>query len=150
HLDVVCGWRRQRKDSFLSRRLPSLVANRLISWATGVRLHDYGCSLQAFRAEIVRAMRLYGEMHRFIPALANYQGVSIAEMEVNHRSRKHGRSHYGISRTIRVALDLLTVKFLTGFVTRPLQIFGALGLATLLPGVAMLGYLVLAKIAMSQ
>jgi|KBSMisStaDraftv2_1062788.scaffolds.fasta_scaffold236961_1 glycosyltransferase involved in cell wall biosynthesis len=150
HLDVVCGWRRQRKDAFLSRRLPSLIANRLISWATGVRLHDYGCSLQVFRAEIVQSMRLYGELHRFIPALASYQGVTIAEMEVNHRPRRYGQSHYGISRTIRVVLDLLTVKFLTGFVTRPLQIFGALGLATFLPGIAMMGYLAMTKIVASQ
>jgi glycosyltransferase involved in cell wall biosynthesis len=150
HLDVVCGWRRQRKDAFVSRRLPSLLANRLISWATGVRLHDYGCSLQVFRAEIVRSMRLYGEMHRFIPALANHQGIAIAEMEVNHRTRKHGRSHYGISRTVRVVLDLLTVKFLVGFVTCPLQIFGALGLATFLPGAVIMAYLTVAKTVMSQ
>ncbi len=149
-LDVVCGWRRKRKDTFLSRRLPSVLANRLISWATGVRLHDYGCSLQVFRAEVVRSLKLYGEMHRFIPALADQQGAAIAELQVNHRPRKHGRSHYGISRTVRVVLDLLTVKFLGGFATDPLQIFGSLGLVTLLPGMAILGYLAFEKLVMSQ
>jgi glycosyltransferase involved in cell wall biosynthesis len=148
-LDLVCGWRRQRKDTFLSRRLPSLMANRLISWTTGVRLHDYGCSLQVARTEIMRSMKLYGEMHRFIPALANHQGAAIGEVEVNHRARKHGRSHYGISRTIRVVLDLLTVKFL-GAVTRPLQIFGPIGLAAFVPGIGIMAYLAAVKILQSQ
>ena len=122
--DIVCGWRKDRKDAFVSRTVPSMLANRLISWATGVRLHDYGCSLKAFRAEVVKPLRLYGEMHRFIPAIASEQGVAIAEVVVNHRSRRHGTSNYGISRTIRVVLDLLTVKFLLSYSTRPLQIFG--------------------------
>ena len=106
--DIVCGWRKDRKDTFLSRQLPSMVANRLISVVTGVRLHDYGCSLKVFRAEVVKPMRLYGEMHRFLPAIASEQGVSIAETVVNHRAREHGQSKYGIGRTIRVMLDLLT------------------------------------------
>jgi hypothetical protein len=104
-----------------------MVANRLISWATGVRLNDYGCSLKVFRAEVVKPLRLYGEMHRFLPALASEMGVQIAEQPVNHRPRIHGRSKYGLSRTVRVILDLLTVKFLLSYSTRPLQIFGLLG-----------------------
>ena len=111
-----------------------MIANRLISWATGVRLHDYGCSLKAFRAEVVKPLRLYGEMHRFIPAIASEQGVAIDEVVVNHRSRRHGASNYGISRTIRVVLDLLTVKFLLSYSTRPLQIFGLIGFAMALAG----------------
>jgi glycosyltransferase involved in cell wall biosynthesis len=133
--DIVCGWRKNRKDSFVSRTVPSMLANRLISWATGVRLHDYGCSLKAFRAEVVKPLRLYGEMHRFIPAIASEQGVAITEVVVNHRSRRHGTSNYGISRTIRVVLDLLTVKFLLSYSTRPLQIFGLIGFTMALLGV---------------
>jgi hypothetical protein len=105
-----------------------MIANRLISWATGVRLNDYGCSLKVFRAEVVKPLRLYGEMHRFLPALASEMGVRIAEQPVNHRARVHGRSKYGISRTVRVILDLLTVKFLLSYSTRPLQMFGLLGI----------------------
>ncbi|MFB3853710.1 MAG: glycosyltransferase family 2 protein [Vicinamibacterales bacterium] len=127
--DIVCGWRKSRKDPFLNRRLPSIVANWLISWSTGVRLHDYGCSLKVFRAEVVKPLKLYGEMHRFLPAIASEMGVRITEMVVNHRPRVHGRSNYGISRTVRVMLDLMTVKFLLSYSTRPLQIFGLLGLA---------------------
>ena len=133
--DIVCGWRRKRQDAFVSRTVPSMIANRLISWATGVRLHDYGCSLKAFRAEVVKPLRLYGEMHRFIPAIASEQGVAITEVAVNHRSRRHGSSNYGISRTVLVILDLLTVKFLLSYSTRPLQIFGLIGLAMALLGV---------------
>jgi glycosyltransferase involved in cell wall biosynthesis len=125
--DIVCGWRKDRKDPFLSRRLPSILANRLISVATGVHLHDYGCSLKVFRAEVVKPLKLYGEMHRFLPAIASEQGVTIAEMVVNHRERQHGRSNYGIGRTVRVILDLLTVKFLLNYSTRPLQFFGLMG-----------------------
>jgi glycosyltransferase involved in cell wall biosynthesis len=133
-LDIVCGWRKDRKDAFWSRLLPSMVANRIISWATGVRLHDYGCSLKVFRAEVVKPLKLYGEMHRFIPAIASEQGVAMGETVVNHRPRKHGSSKYGISRTIRVILDLLTVKFLLSYSTRPVQIFGLVGLVMLIPG----------------
>jgi glycosyltransferase involved in cell wall biosynthesis len=139
--DIVCGWRKERKDAFLNRRLPSMIANRLISWATGVRLHDYGCSLKVFRAEVVKPLRLYGEMHRFLPALASEMGVRIAEQPVHHRPRIHGRSKYGISRTVRVLLDLMTVKFLMSYATRPLQVFGLMGLTLGAIGTALLGYL---------
>jgi len=132
--DIVCGWRKERKDAFLSRRLPSMIANWVISVATGVHLHDYGCSLKAFRAEVVKPLKLYGEMHRFLPAIASEQGVSIVERVVNHRARQHGTSKYGISRTIRVILDLITVKFLLSYAKRPLQIFGPIGL-----GIGLLG-----------
>jgi len=108
--------------------VPSMLANRLISAATGVRLHDYGCSLKAFRAEVVKPLRLYGEMHRFIPAIASEIGVRITEQEVNHRARLHGTSKYGLSRTVRVVLDLVTVKYLLDYSKRPLQIFGLVGL----------------------
>ena len=139
--DIVCGWREKRRDAFITRRIPSMIANRLISWATGVRLHDYGCSLKVFRAEVVKPLKLYGEMHRFLPAIASEMGVSISETVVNHRPRRHGRSNYGISRTIRVVLDLLTVKFLLSYSTKPLQIFGLVGGAMTLAGVVVCGYL---------
>jgi glycosyltransferase involved in cell wall biosynthesis len=139
--DIVCGWRKDRKDAFISRRLPSMMANRLISWVTGVPLHDYGCSLKAFRSEVVKPLRLYGEMHRFIPAIASEQGVRIAETVVNHRARRHGQSKYGISRTIRVILDLLTVKFLLSYSTRPIQIFGLVGLSSALAGAVILAWI---------
>ena len=126
--DIVCGWRKDRKDTFINRRLPSIPANRLISWSTGVKLHDYGCSLKVFRAEVVKPLRLYGEMHRFLPALASEMGVRIEEHVVNHRARIHGTTKYGISRTIRVMLDLMTVKFLLSYSTRPLHVFGVAGL----------------------
>lgn len=144
-VDIVCGWRRKRKDPFLNRRLPSMIANRIISWATGVRLNDYGCSLKVFRAEVVKPLRLYGEMHRFLPALASEMGVTIVEQEVNHRPRVHGKSKYGISRTIRVILDLLTVKFLLSYATRPLQMFGLVGGAMGALGTALLVYLGIVK-----
>jgi len=139
--DVVCGWRKHRKDPFINRRLPSIMANRLISWATGVRLHDYGCSLKVFRADVVSSMRLYGEMHRFLPAIASEFGVRIEEQVVNHRARKHGRSKYGIGRTVRVLLDLVTVKFLLSYSTRPLQMFGLIGLLVGGLGGVILAYL---------
>src|SRR4051812_42336003 len=126
-LDIVCGWRKDRKDPFINRRLPSMIANAIISRATGVKLHDYGCSLKVFRAEVVKHMKLYGEMHRFLPAIAAEFGVEIGEQVVNHRARVHGKSHYGITRTFRVVLDLMTVKFLSSYKTRPLQMFGAVG-----------------------
>ena len=138
--DIVCGWRKARKDPFLSRRLVSVVANELISRVTGVRLRDYGCSLKIFRAEVVKSLRLYGEMHRFIPAIASEQGVRIAEVVVNHRSRRHGRSKYGISRLPRVILDLVTVKFLLSYSTRPLQIFGLVGAVMGTTGAAITGW----------
>jgi glycosyltransferase involved in cell wall biosynthesis len=122
--DLVNGWRVHRKDAALTRRLPSMLANRLISYATNVKLHDYGCTLKAFRGSLARSLRLYGEMHRFIPALAGDLGAAITEMPVNHRPRVRGQSKYGVSRTIRVLLDLLTVKFLMCYLTRPIHIFG--------------------------
>jgi glycosyltransferase involved in cell wall biosynthesis len=139
--DIVCGWRQHRQDAWLSRRLPSTIANGLISLVTGVHLHDYGCSLKVFRAEIVKGLRLYGEMHRFLPAIASEQTSSIVEMPVNHRARKYGRSKYGIGRTGRVVLDLLTVKFLLSYSTRPLQFFGLIGGAIGLLGAAISAWL---------
>ena len=139
-LDMVCGWRKSRKDP-ASKRVPSWLANRLISWSTGVRLHDYGCSLKAMRAEVVKGMRLYGEMHRFIPAVASWMGVRLEEIEVNHRPRTRGKSKYGIGRTLRVLLDLFTVKFLLSYGTRPAHLFGLMGLAFGGGGFAILAYL---------
>jgi glycosyltransferase involved in cell wall biosynthesis len=139
--DIVAGWRKDRKDPFISRRLPSIIANAIISFATGVKLHDYGCSLKVFRSEIVKPMRLYGEMHRFLPAIASEQGVEIVEHVVDHRPRIHGRSKYGISRTIRVILDLLTVKFLSSYSTRPLQMFGSIGVSMGMVGTLIVLYL---------
>ena len=148
--DIVAGWRKDRKDPFLSRRLPSMIANAIISSATGVRLHDYGCSLKVFRAEVVKPMRLYGEMHRFLPAIAAEQGVDIVEHVVNHRARVHGASKYGLSRTLRVVLDLMTVKFMGSYSTRPLQMFGPLGLAMGAIGLAICAYLVYVKFGLQQ
>ena len=128
--DVVTGWRYDRQDPFLSRRLPSQLANRLISWVTGVKLHDYGCTLKAFRREVIQNINLYGEMHRFIPAIASGMGISFAEVKVNHRARRFGTSKYGISRTIRVVLDLITVKFMLSYATRPLHVFGTVGVVS--------------------
>jgi glycosyltransferase involved in cell wall biosynthesis len=125
--DLVCGWRSPRRDPFLTRTLPSRAANGLISWLTGVRLHDYGCTLKALKRDIAKEMRLYGEMHRFIPAIAFERGAKIAEMKVHHRPRRWGESKYGIARTFRVMLDLLTVKFLLDYATRPLHVFGLVG-----------------------
>lgn len=139
--DIVSGWRVDRQDKFLTRKLPSQIANRLISQATGLQLHDYGCSLKAYRAEVLANTKLYGEMHRFIPALASQIGVKVAEVPVNHYARKYGRSKYGLGRTIRVVLDLLTVKFLLDYATRPMQIFGLLGLITFFSGTLLGAYL---------
>jgi glycosyltransferase involved in cell wall biosynthesis len=139
--DIVSGWRQRRKDKFLTRRLPSAVANRLISLITRVKLHDYGCTLKAFRRDVVKNIRLYGEMHRFIPAIASHMGVSISEVKVNHRPRVHGKSKYSVFRFIKVLLDLLTVKFLLSYSTRPLQIFGLFGLVSGLAGLILGLYL---------
>ncbi len=148
-LDMVCGWRRSRRDP-LSKRIPSFFANRLISWATGVRLHDYGCSLKVMRGDVARGLRLYGEMHRFIPAVASWTGVSIAEVPVNHRPRTRGHSKYGLGRTTRVLLDLFTVKFLASYGTRPAHLFGLLGLAFGGIGAAVLGYLAVLKVFLDE
>lgn len=127
-VDIVNGWRRDRKDKLLTRRIPSMIANKVISLVTGTRLHDYGCTLRAMRTSVAKELRLYGEMHRFIPALAADVGARGVEVPVNHRPRTTGRSKYGLSRTLRVILDLLTVKFLSGFSTRPIQLFGLMGI----------------------
>jgi glycosyltransferase involved in cell wall biosynthesis len=126
--DLVSGWRKKRKDPFFTRRLPSKAANWLISNVTGVKLHDYGCSLKAYRRDVIKNLKLYGEMHRFIPAVASWYGVRIAEVETVHYPRLRGRSKYGISRTIKVVLDLITVKFLQSFSTKPIQFFGPVGI----------------------
>ena len=148
--DIVAGWRKDRKDAFINRRLPSMIANWIISSATGVKLHDYGCSLKVFRSEVVKPMKLYGEMHRFLPAIAAEQGVEIVEHVVNHRARRHGKSKYGISRTLRVVLDLLTVKFLGSYSTRPLQMFGTLGFSMGAVGALICLYLVYVKFGLQQ
>jgi len=147
--DMVCGWRRARHDA-ASRKVPSWFANRLISWATGVRLHDYGCSLKAMRLEVVRGMRLYGEMHRFIPAVASWMGVSVSEVPVNHRPRTRGHSKYGLGRTLRVLLDLFTVKFLLEFGTRPSHLFGKWGITSGGLGLAILSYLAYVKFYLGE
>jgi glycosyltransferase involved in cell wall biosynthesis len=143
--DLVCGWRHARRDPFLSRRLPSMVANWMISAITQVKLHDYGCTLKAMRKEIAKNLRLYGEMHRFIPAIAYERGATIAELKVNHRPRLRGRSKYGITRTVRVLLDLLTVKFLMSYSTRPSHIFGIVGITSAGVGFLIGIYLTLQK-----
>jgi glycosyltransferase involved in cell wall biosynthesis len=148
--DIVAGWRKDRKDRFVTRRIPSMLANKLISWATGVALHDYGCSLKVFRAEVVKPLRLYGEMHRFLPAIASQIGVTIEEVVVNHRAREAGASKYGLSRTIRVVLDLVTVKFLLSYSTRPLQIFGLLGLGGAALGGLITAYLGYVRLILQQ
>ncbi len=144
--DLVCGWRHQRKDHFIGRRFPSIVANKVISITTDVKLHDYGCTLKAFRREVVRHVALYGEMHRFIPAIDSWMGVRISEVKVNHRPRTRGVSKYGISRTFRVILDLITVKYLLSYSSRPLQFFGFFGLLSCGFGSLMLLYLTVQRL----
>jgi len=128
--DVVNGWRKKRKDPFIIRRFPSIIANWLISRVTGVKLRDYGSGLKAYKAEVVKNINIYGELHRFIPAVASWYGVKIIEIETTHHPRRHGKSKYGISRTLMVILDLITVKFLQGYSTKPMQAFGPIGLFT--------------------
>ncbi len=140
--DVVSGWRKKRHDKALTRRLPSRVANWLISRITAVRLHDYGCTLKAYRREVLAETRLYGEMHRFIPALASWSGAKVTECVVNHRPRTAGKAKYGLGRTVKVVLDLITVKFLGSFSTKPIYVFGGLGLFTALMSV-LFGWLVI-------
>ncbi len=142
-LDVVSGWRKDRKDPFFTRRLPSQLANALISRFTGVRLHDYGCTLKVYRREVIETLSLYGEMHRFLPALASWVGGAIGEVVVRHHPRRFGKSKYGLSRTTRVILDLLTVNFLLRYSTRPIQIFGRWGLLSLAIGLALLAVMVI-------
>ena len=139
--DLVSGWRKKRKDPFFSRRLPSMMANWLISKVTGVKLHDYGCSLKAYRRDVIKNLKLYGEMHRFIPAVASWYGVRVAEVETVHHPRMRGKSKYGISRTVKVVLDLITVKFLQSFSTKPIQFFGPFGILSGFLGFLTLLYL---------
>jgi glycosyltransferase involved in cell wall biosynthesis len=148
--DVVSGWRVNRQDAYLFRRLPSSIANWIISHVTGVRLHDYGCSLKAYRREVVKNLRLYGEMHRFIPALASWMGIQVAEIHVNHHPRMFGKSKYGLGRTVKVMLDLVTVKFLLDYATRPIQIFGFLGLLSFIIGSGLGIYLAVLRIFFNQ
>jgi glycosyltransferase involved in cell wall biosynthesis len=144
--DMVAGWRKSRKDAFINRKLPSMIANRIISLATKVKLHDYGCTLKAMTGEVAKELRLYGEMHRFIPAVASWVGVRILEMPVNHRARQFGTSKYGIGRTLRVVLDLMTVRFMQTYLVRPMQVFGLAGLGCLGLGFSTCAWLVLDKL----
>jgi len=148
--DVVSGWRANRHDPFLSRRVPSMVANWLISQVTGVHLHDYGCSLKAYRREVVKGVHLYGELHRFIPALGSWMGISVAEIPVRHHARRFGRSKYGLSRIVGVLLDLIAVRFLLSYSTRPIHIFGGLGLVGFAAGTALGLYLSFVKLILGR
>ncbi len=148
--DIVSGWRKDRQEPFLSRRLPSMLANRLISETTGVTLHDYGCSLKAYRAEVVKNVRLYGELHRFIPALASHVGVRVTEVPVNDRRRMFGSSKYGIGRTFRVILDLVTVLFILNYFQRPIHIFGSSGAVMTALGGAITLYLGFVRLVLGQ
>jgi glycosyltransferase involved in cell wall biosynthesis len=146
-VDMVAGWRADRKDPFFTRRLPSIIANRVISTATRVKLHDYGCTLKVMRHDVAKELRLYGEMHRFIPAVASWMGVSIVEAKVNHRARKFGKSNYGLGRTLRVILDLLTVRFMQSYLVRPMQVFGTAGFFSSVLGFGICAYLAVDKLA---
>ena len=148
--DIVSGWRKDRQDRFLDRKLPSMIANHMISNVTDVRLHDYGCSLKAYRRDLLQHVRLYGEMHRFIPALAVQVGGTVTEVPVNHHARQYGSSKYGISRTIRVMLDLITVWFLGTYATRPIHVFGGMGLLSTFLGVLLGVYLTFVKLFMHE
>jgi len=144
--DLACGWRHERQDGLWLRLLPSRAANWLISMTTDVKLHDYGCTLKAMRKDVAKNLRLYGEMHRFIPAIASWYGVRMSEVKVRHHARTAGESKYGLSRTFRVVLDLLTVKFLVGYSSRPIQFFGSIGLASALAGSGILGWLFVERV----
>jgi glycosyltransferase involved in cell wall biosynthesis len=147
-VDVISGWRRERQDRTVSRKLPSAAANAVISSVTGVKLHDYGCALKLYRADVIRGLRLYGELHRFIPALAAEVGANIIEVPVRHHARARGESKYGIDRTFRVLLDLLWIKFVMRFLHRPLQAFGGVGLALGAVGFLILAWLTYEKLAL--
>jgi glycosyltransferase involved in cell wall biosynthesis len=148
--DIVNGWRKDRHDKWLTRRVPSFFGNMLISWITGTKLHDYGCTLRGFKRDVVKNLKLYGEMHRYIPAIASRMGIRSTEVAVNHRSRKFGRSKYGLSRTFRVVLDLISIKFLLAYSHRPLQIFGGAGLLMILAGMFSGAYLTFTKFVQGQ
>lgn len=130
--DVVSGWRKNRKDTFVNRKLPSVIANKIISWISGVNLHDYGCTLKAYRSEVLKDIRLYGELHRFIPICASWVGAKVTELPVNHHERQFGKSKYGINRTFKVILDLIVMKFLTDYITKPIYFFGGTAFVSLL------------------
>jgi glycosyltransferase involved in cell wall biosynthesis len=148
--DLVAGWRADRKDTFINRRLPSIIANWIISRTTHVRLHDYGCTLKAIRADLARELRLYGEMHRFIPVMASLVGARIVELPVRHHPRRFGKSKYGIGRTLRVVLDLVTVLFLRSYLVRPMQVFGLAGLIAFFGGASISAYLTYGKLVHQQ
>jgi glycosyltransferase involved in cell wall biosynthesis len=148
--DLVSGWRKHRQDNTLTRLIPSKIANWLIGSVTGVELHDYGCSMKAYRAEVIHDLNLYGELHRFLPALAVIEGARITEMPVTHHRRRFGTSKYGLGRTLRVMMDMLTVYFMKKFLTRPMHIFGSLGLISMVAGVALGIYLTLVKVLGGQ
>jgi glycosyltransferase involved in cell wall biosynthesis len=148
--DLVSGWRKARQDAAVTRLLPSKIANWLIARVTGVRIHDYGCSLKAYRAELVADMHLYGELHRFLPALAFIEGARITEMPVKHHARQFGKSKYGLDRTFRVMMDLLTIAFIKKFLTRPMHVFGLLGLGSVMLGFALGSYLTILKLGFGQ
>ena len=148
--DIVSGWRVNRKDRAVTSRFPSVIANKIISKLTGVYLHDYGCTLKAYRREVIKNIDLYGEMHRYIPAIASWMGVRVTEIPVRHHSRKYGRSKYGVSRTIKVILDIITLKFLLSYSQRPIQIFGVLGLFSATVGFFMTAYLIIMRIFFNQ
>ena len=144
--DLICGWRYDRKDKLIDRRIPSKIANKIIGMVTGIYLHDYGCSLKAFKKELIDDIKLYGELHRFLPVLADNEGAKIKEIKVNHRSRKYGASKYGIDRTFRVLMDLLTVWFMNKFLTRPMYVFGFVGIISILSSLLISSYLIVLKI----
>tara|TARA_Y100001970_G_scaffold292836_1_gene436071 strand:+ start:65 stop:1033 length:969 start_codon:yes stop_codon:yes gene_type:complete len=144
--DLICGWRFDRKDKLINRRIPSKIANKIIGMVTGIYLHDYGCSLKAFKKELIDDIKLYGELHRFLPVLADNEGAQIKEIKVNHRSRKYGSSKYGIDRTFRVLMDLLTVWFMNKFLTRPMYVFGFIGIISILCSLLISSYLIIIKI----
>ncbi len=148
--DIVSGWRKDRKDPFLSRKLPSMIANWIISKVTGVKLHDYGCTLKAYKAEIAKRYRLYGDMHRFLPALAKRFGAKVTEIPVRHHPRIYGKSKYGIGRTIRVILDIFLVKFLNEYITKPLYVFGGVGFLMFFVGFLIEAYLTFLKIFLGE
>jgi glycosyltransferase involved in cell wall biosynthesis len=143
--DVCSGWRKSRKDPFFRRRLPSIIANKMISWISGVKLRDYGCTLKAYRRDVIKGIRLYGEMHRFIPIYASWLGARVTEVEVNHRARTHGKSKYGLLRTFKVILDLMVVKFMSGYMQKPIYLFGGFGLLNFLFSFASFGAMVYFK-----
>ena len=144
--DLVSGWRKQRKDNAITRNFPSMLANRLISWVTGVQLHDYGCTLKAYRRPVLEGFRLYGEMHRFIPVFANSVGARITEVVVNHQPRRFGKTKYGLERTVKVILDLFTVKFLVSYSSKPIYLFGGTGMGLMVISAFIMLYLMIRRL----